>query len=464
MNFKATFLLISMAVSFSVSAQLIDPKATTKRKVESRTNRKADETIDNGLDKLEDGLDNIFKKKDKKNKKDNSKPSTTSDPGEDNNSNDSANPSRDDQNSEVLTNSGSSLQRYSKSNFIAGEDVIAFEDFSNEQLGNLPGSWVSTGTAEVVKLEGIDGNWLWFNKTEGNFVPEYLRDFPEDFTLEFDMMFDFQFGTYSFKRQLMLVFSDMPNAEAKLNWNGNPGYFFLQNLGDNYTGIDFSAVGSDGGPFITGRKAVSKKSDLNFTSSYKAGEIINAKNINTPVHIAISRNGRRLQVYANEVKVLDMTNAFEPGVKLSSARFFVNNFTETDNYYLSNIRYAVGKPDVRNKILSSGNYSTSAITFNSGSAEIQPQSYAILKEIADALKSEPGKTVTIIGHTDSDGSSELNDKLSAKRAEAVKLALQNDFDVKNQISTEGKGASSPVAENSTAVGKAKNRRVEFQLK
>src|SRR5690606_37199803 len=115
------------------------------------------------------------------------------------------------------------------------------------------------------------------------------------------------------------------------------------------------------------------------------------------------------------------------------------------------------------KLLARGTYSTSAITFNSGSAEIKPESYAILKEIADALKSESGKSVSIIGHTDSDGAAQLNQRLSEERAAAVRMALQNEFGVSNKMETSGKGASEPIAEKNTPTGKANNRRVEFVL-
>jgi outer membrane protein OmpA-like peptidoglycan-associated protein len=68
----------------------------------------------------------------------------------------------------------------------------------------------------------------------------------------------------------------------------------------------------------------------------------------------------------------------------------------------------------------------------------------------------------ISGHTDSDGDDALNLALSAKRAEAVKAALVQEFGIAaERLRTEGKGESDPVEPNTTAGGKAKNRRVEF---
>jgi outer membrane protein OmpA-like peptidoglycan-associated protein len=69
----------------------------------------------------------------------------------------------------------------------------------------------------------------------------------------------------------------------------------------------------------------------------------------------------------------------------------------------------------------------------------------------------------IIGHTDSDGDSQANQRLSQKRAEAVKDYVLSHFSIPDyNLQTEGKGESAPVADNSTEEGKTKNRRVEFK--
>ncbi|MFD2037370.1 OmpA family protein [Belliella marina] len=461
---KMIFLVSLVGLGTTANAQI--KERVVERAKESSTN-KAERTVDQSIEEAADGVINgvksLFKKKPKKNKNSPADDMDTSNMGGWEDTDEDGNMLGGQESESPTVNEKQTLNRYSKFSFIQGEEIIAFDDFKQDKIGDLPASWITTGTAEIVNFDGLDGNWVWFNKTKGNFIPEYLKDFPENFTLEFDLIYDFAFGTYSYSRKLVLVLTDIENPESNLGWDGGGEYFTLQKLSNNYLGIEFSGIGSDGGPFITARKAVHTEKGLNFRNNFDAKHIINAERANEPIHISISRMGRRVQVFADEEKVLDLTAAFQKDVRLTSARFFVNNHSDNDNYYISNIRYAVGQPDTRNKLLDSGTYTTSAITFASGSAEINPESYGILKEIAEALNSQSGKSVEIIGHTDSDGSVELNQSLSEQRAMAVKMALQSEFGVRNPITSTGRGQSTPIAENNTPTGKAKNRRVEFNL-
>jgi OOP family OmpA-OmpF porin len=71
--------------------------------------------------------------------------------------------------------------------------------------------------------------------------------------------------------------------------------------------------------------------------------------------------------------------------------------------------------------------------------------------------------IIAIGHTDNIGSKEYNQKLSVRRAEAVKAYLVSKGIEPNRIYTEGKGLTQPIADNRTAAGRAKNRRVEIEV-
>lgn len=83
--------------------------------------------------------------------------------------------------------------------------------------------------------------------------------------------------------------------------------------------------------------------------------------------------------------------------------------------------------------------------------------------MASKLKSINLEVVIAVGHTDGVGSDEYNQKLSIRRAEAVKAYLVSKGIEANRVYTEGKGKKQPVADNKTAEGRAKNRRVEIEV-
>ena len=77
------------------------------------------------------------------------------------------------------------------------------------------------------------------------------------------------------------------------------------------------------------------------------------------------------------------------------------------------------------------------------------------------MKAHQDLNFKIEGHTDSDGNDQYNLNLSAKRADAVRTALQELGISEDRLKTEGKGETTPVSDNTTPEGKANNRRVEF---
>jgi len=104
-------------------------------------------------------------------------------------------------------------------------------------------------------------------------------------------------------------------------------------------------------------------------------------------------------------------------------------------------------------------------SFDTGKAELKPEGRAKLDEVALKLR-EPGVSVesmTITGHTDSVGKSASNQRLSERRAEAVKAYLVGKGIDGSVIKTTGRGQTQPVADNKTAPGRAKNRRVEVEI-
>ena len=103
------------------------------------------------------------------------------------------------------------------------------------------------------------------------------------------------------------------------------------------------------------------------------------------------------------------------------------------------------------------------IEFESGSSILTSAGTQILDEMAVALSKVQGKNVKIIGHTDSSGDPKKNVSLSQERAEAVKKYLIGKNIPVTRLSTAGLGAEKPVADNTTAEGRKKNRRIEFEV-
>jgi len=101
--------------------------------------------------------------------------------------------------------------------------------------------------------------------------------------------------------------------------------------------------------------------------------------------------------------------------------------------------------------------------FDSGASELKPAGMAALQSLITALKQPGLQSVRITGHTDARGSDALNLRLSIARAQAVREYLQSQGVDGARIQADGKGKSQPVAENSSAQGRAKNRRVEISV-
>jgi len=103
----------------------------------------------------------------------------------------------------------------------------------------------------------------------------------------------------------------------------------------------------------------------------------------------------------------------------------------------------------------------SGILFATGKSDLNVSSKAALSKFATTLKETPETDVTIYGHTDNTGSREVNEQLSRSRAASVANFLNSNGILSDRMTTEGKSFDEPVADNTTAEGRAKNRRVEI---
>ena len=131
--------------------------------------------------------------------------------------------------------------------------------------------------------------------------------------------------------------------------------------------------------------------------------------------------------------------------------------------FVKNITLAPIPEAVKEEITTTKPIVLNNIFFNSGEAILLPESMLEISYLFDLLKDRTDISMLITGHTDDIGSEEDNLALSNDRANAVKEALITLGIDAARIQAEGKGESEPIADNSTAEGRAMNRRTTFQL-
>lgn len=424
------FLLIGFCLpAVTAPAQILDIRRAVKNKIINKVNNNIDQSIDKQLNKAEDAvIDSINKKNEAEA---GGKAAGENSPGT---VQDKAAP---DAGTPAVQSTQESLQSYSKYDFVPGEKVIYFDDFSQDAVGDFPALWTADAPGEINTLNIAPGNWFNLNSTSGNYF--YLKsiDFPKNFIVEFDLVP--KNAAPRIAAELILYGESKPK---EMDGNPHPG---------------------NGGIHIAIEKA-----NWN-TIGYKTGasELITGSSTVNPVepekvnHVIIWVQNRRLRIYHKSAKVLDMpTNIYE-GTVFSRFCFRLPRGAACGSY-LSNLRITDASPDMRSKLITDGKLVSYGIYFDVNKDVVKPESFGTLKGIADVLKANPDVRVKIAGHTDSDGADAANLDLSKRRGASVKNELVKSFGIdESRLESDGLGESQPVAPNDTPVNKALNRRVEF---
>jgi OOP family OmpA-OmpF porin len=323
--------------------------------------------------------------------------------------------------------------------FVPGENVLFFDDFSDTEPGDYPAKWTTggdQGQVEVVDLKGK--HWLKAIKpTTGKSMPlastglrvDYKKKLPAKFTVEFDIPSS---GAFAVR------FSDRPSASGD--------YVFI------------------GPSYVETRRA--KDNQLPAPSQ--------------PIrHVSIAASNTNVKVYFDGERVLldpEGLPSAGPEVKQGPASVFIQfrpdgppqgNWggalytTIRDDLMFTNFKLAEGGKDYAKDLAVSGRIVTHGITFDSGSDVLRPESGPTLRKILKLLQDEASLAFEIQGHTDSQGSDKVNVPLSQARAAAVKAWLVGQGIDPGRLTTKGLGASKPLQSNDTPEGRADNRRVEF---
>lgn len=411
---KFLFILIFCLGIFSVDAQ-INLKDKLKRQTNNRANKNVDQGINKSLDAVESGVKDLFKKKNKD--------------GQDSTATDQAQESAQD--------SKQSLKAFSNYDFVPGDKVLLYEDFSQDAVGDFPALWTTDVAGEINTLNIAPGNWLNLNSTEGTYWFMKDIDFPKNFILEMDIVP--KPGAPRFAADVV-IFGE--SAHSEMDKNGDPGTCGL------HVKIEKNIWETAGY-----KKGIVEKLTGSSTNLLVVPEKVN--------HVILWVQNRRLRIYHAGGKVLDVpTNIYE-GSKFSRLCFKLYRGASSGSY-ISNIKITTAAPDTRNKLLAEGKLVTYGIYFDVNKDVVKPESYGTLNDIAKILNEVPDVKVKIVGHTDSDGQDAANLDLSKRRAASVKAELAKTFGVNaDRLVTDGMGESQSVAPNDTPVNKALNRRVEF---
>jgi outer membrane protein OmpA-like peptidoglycan-associated protein len=416
---------------FVMQAQLGNLMDKAKNKVKQRVDNKVDNAMDKTLDDLEG----------KKSNQGSSAAGTAE--------NKTATPVEEKK----------SIVSYSKFDFVPGNKVVYAEDFSQDEIGELPMGWNTNNRGEVVTIDNFPGKWL--RMIGGSKYLTANKDtFGQNFTIEFDLIYDIEPSGYLLPS---IFFGMLSTGEEPTNSNK----FFSYSTTYQLAKVDLLIA-------PRGKKGYSESYRAKFISHLKGGTFFTSESksidnlgnyANKVSHVSIQVQGSRMRCWINDFKAFDMPMALPQDFKYNQLYLELERSNYKDHelgYYIGNIKVATGKPDTRHKFIEEGKFSTTGILFNVNSAEIKPESAGVLKEIASVLKDNGNVKVKVIGHTDSDGDDKSNLELSKKRAASVKVALEKDFGIDgDRIVTDGMGESKPVADNKTKEGKMQNRRVEF---
>ncbi|MBS1512563.1 MAG: OmpA family protein [Bacteroidetes bacterium] len=419
-----------------------------KDRAVNNANNKVDQKVDNSVDsvfsKTDKAVKKIFKKKDKTAKGTTAENNTGSTPANGNTGTTGSTTINNDTNAAAGTGNNGYIQTQYFSDFMPGTNVIFQDDFSKDAIGDFPAQWNTNGSGKVVTVDGQSGRWL---EVVHNSIINPVMDkaLPENCTIQFDLLLQadgqhttpyIQFGITNVKDILK---EDMFYKDR-----------FFMNI-SRYTETDGKTV-----EYGLKNDVVGNKSDFPITNY-----------ANKVLHVSIALNKTRIRIYFDEQKLIDLPRAITAAMR--------NNFFLNNNYVVpaselgmlvGNVRIASADVDARSllikQLMEDGKAVTNDILFDVNSDVIKTSSYSIINQFGDALKNNPSLNIRITGHTDSDGSAASNLDLSKRRAAAVKKYLLDNYGIADsRIQTDGKGATVPVADNKSAEGKAKNRRVEF---
>jgi OmpA-OmpF porin, OOP family len=314
--------------------------------------------------------------------------------------------------------------------FVPGSRVLFYTDFSDDKVGNFSRRLkYKSGQAEVIERDGVK---VLRAMSRSEFLVPVGRKLPDRFTLEMDVIAPLpRDGEHEVHQ--MLQFEGGPEADG---------------------GAQSATV-----TYMTSRAWIQGGGQSSPSSNSNVPAAMVPTLRGNVAHLRVLMDGPYFKMYVNERRLYNIP---ELQVRRDSVIRVGLNASEEEVVYVTGIRVAESETDVLYDALAAkGRWATQGILFETGKSDLKPESRPVLKEIASTLKEHGDLKIVIEGHTDNVGTPASNLTLSDARAAAVKVALVKDFGGDEQrITTKGFGDSKPAAPNTTAEGRAQNRRVE----
>ncbi|MDD3686682.1 MAG: OmpA family protein [Bacteroidales bacterium] len=423
---------IGLTAQINLDKVVKNSKKKTENKIEKRIENKIDNAVDKTLDDIEGGVKNDSKDKNKdksdKNEKDSDSKESDMVGGDGKNKEEDKSTNTQDTNNKTHVNNepvnNEPVVTWSKFDFVPGDQLI-FEDgpSNSERNGEFPSRWdLKSGVAEIINVDGENVICFMAQNTE---IMPYIKDadkpyLPDVFTVEMDLYFSDEYSHHRY----YIYLSDRKNHQ-------NAGYFVIYVNG--ITIGDFSAT-------LPGSKSKQKEK-----GGWK--------------RVSIAYTNGQLKAYLDDTRLINIPRyEHKPtGITIEGEMYSDTKRSK----YLKNFRIAEGGVPYYDRAMQDGKIIVTGIRFDVGKATIKPESMGPLNEILYVMQKNPEINFSVEGHTDSDGDDATNQKLSEDRAKAVMDKLIEMGIDKSRLTYKGFGESKPMVENTSAEGKAQNRRVEF---
>lgn len=328
---------------------------------------------------------------------------------------------------------------YAKSDFVPGDEIIFEDNLANEQMGEFPSQWdLVEGSAEVASIDGAKAIYL--DGTAPIVITPLMKNMknylPDVYTLELDFWMNKK-DVDSKKNQAYTIY--FFKEDVKYGHSNEAAYRLRLSADHKRGGLTWNYKTPDG-------------EQRDGAGSFAAGE-------GEWHHLAVSFNKRALKVYIDGIRVGNIPNV----MGAANFRIYGERWNDGMNFeeYIANVRIAKGAVPLYDRLTTDGKIITYGITFDAGKSAIKPESMTEINRIALLMNEKPDLKFSVEGHTDTTGNAASNQTLSDARSKAVADKLIEMGVAANRLQSAGKGQNSPIADNSTDEGRAKNRRVEF---